>query len=113
MSNDKNKSYRNLIDTFKRFLTLKTEDLKLTLAEKATIVISTLVVSAVITLLAVSMFLFLTFAVAHWIAQSIGLTWAYFIIGGFYALLITLIIILRKQLIIDPVSRFISRVLLS
>lgn len=113
MTDEKQNSYIKLWETLKRFLTLKTEDIKLTVAEKATIVVSTLVVCAVLTLLGAAMLLFMTFALAEWIAEALGLGWAYLIIGGFYALLITLIVVLRKQLIIDPVSRFITRVILS
>lgn len=113
MSDEKNNTYLRLWETFKRFLTLKTEDLKLTVAEKATVVISTLVVCLVITLLGTAMFLFLTFALAHWIAMSLGLAWAYLIIGGFYAVVIALLVLLRKPLIVDPVARFVTRVILS
>lgn len=111
--NNKQNSYNRLWETFRRFLTLKTEDLKLTAAEKATVLVSTFVVCVVITLLSTAMLLFLTFALAHWIAESIGLSWAYLIIGGFYALAIALVVVLRRQLIVDPVSRFITRVILS
>lgn len=113
MTDDKKNSYLKLWDTLKRFLTLKTEDIKLTMAEKATIVVSTLVVCTVITILAACMLFFLTIAAAQWIGESLGLSWAYLIIGGAYAILITFVAILRKQLIIDPVSKFITRVILS
>lgn len=114
MSDDNKKnSYQHLWDTFKRFLTLKTEDLKFTLAEKATIVISTVVVLIVLILLGIATLTFLSFSLASLIASALGTTYAYLILGGFYALLISLVILLRKPLIIDPVARFVTRVILS
>ncbi|MCM1110895.1 MAG: hypothetical protein NC336_06805 [Clostridium sp.] len=106
-------SYARLWDTLKRYLSLKGEDLKLMVSEKTTVLLSTLIVCIVLTVLGAATLLFLTFALAHWIGETLGLPWAYLIIAGFYILLLVLIVILRKPLIIDPVSKFITKVILS
>lgn len=112
MTEDKS-SYMRLWETLKRYITLKGEDIKLTVSEKITILLSTLIVCIVITVLGTAALLFLTFSAAHWIGDLIGLPWAYLIIAGIYLVLIAVVALLRKQLIIDPVSRFITKVILS
>lgn len=109
----KKSTYENLWESLKKFLQLKGEDLKLALCETATVLISTLVVTLAIIMLGTAVLLFLSYAVAQWIGASIGMDWAYFIVAGFYLLIIILVVLLRKPLILDPVARFISKVLLS
>lgn len=109
----KKSSYERLWETAKRYLALKSEDLKLTASEKITVLLSTLIVCIVVTVLCAAILLFLTFAAANWIGESLGLAWAYLIIAGCYAILVGLVFLMRKPLIIDPVSRFITKVILS
>lgn len=112
-SSEKISPYIKLWDSLKSFLSLKAEDIKLLICEKATVLISTLIVCVVATILGAAILFFLTFAAAQWIGESLGLAWAYFIIAGFYVLLIALVFLLRRPLILDPVARFITKVILS
>lgn len=57
--------------------------------------------------------LFLSIALVHWIAMGIGAMWAYLIIGGLYLLLIGVFVLFKKRLIVNPICRFISQLLLS
>lgn len=110
---DKESSYEKLWKIFRRYLDLKTEDLKLTLSEKITVLISTVAVAAVIALIGGLVLLLLTLAVVHWIGEALGMPWAFLIIAGFYSLLILFAVIFRRQLIINPVARFVTRLILT
>ncbi len=54
---------------------------KLTAAEKLTMLITGLAVAAGAFVLGIIFLFFLTIAIAHWIAPSIGLGWAYALMG--------------------------------
>lgn len=112
-SGDKISPYVKLWDSVKNFLSLKAEDVKLLVCEKATVLLSTLIVCVVATILGACILFFLTFAAAQWIGESLGMAWAYLIIAGVYVILVALVLLLRRQLILDPVARFITKVILS
>ncbi len=110
---EKDSSFDRLWKIVRRYLRLKTEDIKLTLSEKITVLVSTFAVAAVLALLSGIVMLFLTVAAANWIGESLGMAWAYLIIAGVYLIGMVLVVIFRRQLIIDPVARFVTRLILS
>lgn len=110
---DKESSFDRLWKIGRRYLRLKTEDIKLTVSEKLTVLVSTFVVALILGLLFCAVMLFLTVATANWIGQALGMAWAYLIIAGLYLILMVLAVIFRRQLIIDPVARFVTRIILS
>lgn len=85
---------------------------KLTAAEKLTMLITGLTVAAGAFVLGMIFLFFLTIAIAQWIAPSIGLGWAYALMSVFYLVLVALLVVLCKPLIMNPVARFISRIIL-
>lgn len=110
MSNETYKSiWQQVVELVKLYIT----GAKLTVSEKAATLLSTGAVCALIFVLGIVAFFFLSMAAVHWISQGVGLDWAYLIMAGFYVLLIVLILVFRKPLIVDRVARFISRLLLS
>ena len=113
MTDKEESSYMRLWRLVSRFLALKTEDVKLTLSEKLTILISTLAVAALLGLLGGIALMLLTFSAANWIAESFGMKWAWLILAGGYLLVLLVVVIFRKPLVINPVSRFVTRLLLS
>lgn len=112
MTDNEESSYLRLYRILRQFLTLKTEEVKLTLSEKLTILISMVAVAAILALVGGLVMLLVTFAAANWIAETLGMTWALLIVAGFYLVLMLLIVLFRKAMIINPVSRFITRLLL-
>ena len=82
---------------------------KFTAAEKLTLLLTT-VTFALIGFVLISLFMFfLSIAIVRCIATGTGLIWAYFIMCGFYVFLLCIVIAFRKQLVINPIARFISR----
>lgn len=110
---EKESQYRILYRELKDYVNLNIDSLKLNAAEKTVRLLSTLALVAVVFIMAVLAFLFLTVALADLLALAVGTIWAYTIMAAFYILLVVLAIIFKRQLIIDPVARFITRLFLS
>lgn len=91
---------------------LEVEYLKLTAAEKVIILISMLVIGAVVLLLLLPAILMFLFALAQVFIGFMPVAVAYVVVGGIVLLFLGVLVILRKQLVINPVAKFISKVLL-
>lgn len=109
---EKENPYTRLLEQLKRYLSLNVDNVRLTAAEKLTMVLSAMVLILAGVLLGVTLLFFITLAVVQFIAPAVGMGWAYMIMAGFVALIVLVLFIFRKPLVIDPVARFISRVVL-
>lgn len=84
---------------------------RLKTTEKLTILLSTIAFSAVVAAIALVFILFVTIGVGHLLATSIAPHLAYLLVAGFYLLVLLVILFMRRTLFIDPISRFLSRLL--
>lgn len=91
---------------------LEVEYLKLTAAEKIIILISVMVIGAVVLLLLLPAILMFLFALAQVFISFMPVAVAYVCVGGIVLILLGLLVLFRKQLVINPVAKFISKVLL-
>lgn len=91
---------------------LEIEYLKLTAAEKMIILVSMMVIGAVFLLLLLPAVLMFLFALAQVFIDFMPVALAYVSVGGIVLLILVLLILFRKSLIINPVAKFISKVLL-
>lgn len=91
---------------------LEVEYLKLTAAEKLIILVSMMVISTVILILLLPAILMFLFALAQVFIDFMPVAVAYVCVGGIVILLLGLLVLFRKQLVINPVAKFISKVLL-
>lgn len=103
---------RQFIAEIKEYAQLRLEYGKLTLTEKITLLVSALALGLICVFLAVIAVFFLSMSAVDWIALSLGRAWAALIMCGAYLLLIGLLILLRKPLIVNPMSKLISRIIL-
>ena len=108
-----------LTDEIKELLTqsvnwakLEIEYLKLTAAEKIIIIVSMMVIGIVVLLLLLPAILMFLFALAQVFIGFMPVAVAYVCIGGIVLLLLGMLVIFRKALVINPVAKFISKVLL-
>jgi hypothetical protein len=93
----------------KRLITLYVDNARFTVAEKLTMLISAgvmLMISLVLGIFAVA---FLSGAVVALLEMAIEPWAAYLLLGGVFVVLIIALFALRKCLIINPVSKFISK----
>lgn len=91
---------------------LEIEYLKLTAAEKLIVIMSMMVVGGICLLLLLPAILMFLFALAQVFIPLMPVAVAYITVGGILILILALIIILRRPLILNPVARFITRLLL-
>lgn len=92
---------------------LEVEYLKLTAAEKIIVIVSMMVISTVVLLLLLPAVLMFLFALAQVFIDFMPVAVAYVCVGGIVLLLLAMLVLFRKQLVINPVAKFISKVLLS
>ena len=91
---------------------LEIEYLKLTAVEKIIIIVSMMVIGIVVLLLLLPAVLMFLFALAQVFIGFMPVAVAYVCIGAIVLLLLGMLVIFRKQLVINPVAKFISKVLL-
>ena len=95
----------------KRLGSLYIDKARLKTSEKLTILLSTVAFTAVVVALFLILLVFVSIGIGHLLATSIAPHLAYLYVAGFYLLLLVLMVILRKPVFINPISRFISRLL--
>lgn len=96
----------------KETLRLNFDYAKLTATEKLTILLSMTGLALICFALASIIIFLISLGLMLLLAKSTGLVGACMIMAGVYALVLIAAILLRRQLIIDPTARFISRIFL-
>lgn len=91
---------------------LEVEYLKLTAAEKIIILVSMMVIGAVVLLLLLPAVIMFLFALAQVFIGFMPVAVAYVCTGGIIILFLGILVLFRKALVINPVAKFISKVLL-
>jgi len=96
----------------KRLVSLYVEKVKLTAAEKLTVVLSAAVLLVVSVVLSIFALAFISGACIELLAMVLPVWASYAILGGFFIALVILAMILRKPLIVNPIARFVSKLVL-
>lgn len=94
-----------------RYVKLLVEDTRLGLAEKLTRLLSAIAVSATMVILALVAMVFISIGVGYVLMPVLSPVWAFLIVAAFYIILIGVLIIFKRQLVVDPIARFISSLL--
>jgi hypothetical protein len=114
LSSDKNvESIVELIDALKEHVELQKEYLELNVIEKVVKLVTALTIAVIFVILGVAVLFYLTYAIVHWIAPLTGLALAYFLVALFFAALLVLLCVFRKQWIERPLVRFLANTLLN
>lgn len=107
-------NFQQLYEDVKKYVFLQTEYLKVEFVEKLTILLSTLLIVTLIIVLAIIALFYLFFSLAYAIEPMVGsLSISFALIAGIYVILIGLLYVLRKQLIITPMVKFLSNLFLN
>jgi len=88
------------------------DSLRLSAAERITVLLATIAIAALAVIAGSAVILFASIGAAQ-LLKSITPQGAYFIVAGFYLLLLIVIVACRRPLIIDPVARLVTRLLVS
>jgi hypothetical protein len=107
--------YANLWKEAKKFFTLEIDYAKLTAIEKLTVILSAMAVVGVALILIACILFYLSSALVTLISAWLGgCMWgANLIVGGLFIILLIIVYAMRKSLIIDPVTRFITKLFLN
>lgn len=106
--------YNKLWQSLRSHLKTEIDYTKFTAAEKTSVLLSRILVVALIILVGMAVLLFLSLSLAHVLASAIGSAAAAYLIVAFLLVIVALCIVaFKKQLIIDPVARFVSKLFLS
>ena len=104
-------SLGSLYTGVKLLLGLQIENLRLKLTEKITILLAMVAFYAVVMALGLVFFVFVSLALSDLLATVLPPYIAYMILALVYVLAFVLICLLRRQIFIDPIARFMSRLL--
>lgn len=91
---------------------LELEYIKLTAAEKLIILMSTFIIGGIIMILLLPVMVMFLFALVDVFKLFLSSPLAYLCVGGIVLLLIFIIFVFRKTLVINPVARFLTKVIL-
>ncbi len=111
----KSKITEEIRDLFSQTVTwakLEIEYVKLTAAEKLVILISTLIIGAIFVLFLLPIFIMLLFALAGVFRMFMPGPLAYLSVAGIVMLLLLLVYIFRNILVVNVVSKFITKLFL-
>lgn len=106
-----NGSTSTVIDSLKRYLGLYADYMRLSAAEKTSMLLSAIAFYTLIVAIALIAVIFLSIGFGFLLASVMALHWAFFIVTAFYVLIFSLLIIFRHTLIVDPIARFVSHLL--
>lgn len=106
--------YKQIIDSLKQSAKVELEYSKLTLSEKLSILLSRGIIVLVMIIFAACALFLLEWGLTHWIIQLTDSLWIGVLVS--LAVLMVILIVLfgyRKQLVINPVTRFVTKLLLN
>lgn len=101
---------KSIFDQSRDWLKLELEYTKLTVAEKLTVLMSSLILGFVCLLLAVVVLILLSFALVELFKDLMCPALAYLASAGSILLLLGLLFMARRPLLLNPIARLITRV---
>ncbi|MDE6098292.1 MAG: phage holin family protein [Muribaculaceae bacterium] len=104
-------SFKSIYATMRRFAMLHIESARLTTVEKLTLLGTTVVYGALLIILGSMALFFISIGIGHLLATTIAEHLAYLWVSLFYILLVLVLVIFKRQLILNPICRYISRLL--
>ncbi|MCM1318158.1 MAG: phage holin family protein [Bacteroides sp.] len=106
-------SVKNLYEVGKRMLTLYIDNARLSAAEKITVLFSAVALYSIVLVLAMVMMVFVSMGIATMLAEYNAPFWSYFIVAGVFLAVIVLLFVFKTPLLLNPIARFISSLLVS
>lgn len=103
---------KEVFESGKNWALYEIEYAKLTAAEKITILGTAIALIAVIMLMMLPVMVMLSFVIAEAFRLFLTPALAYLCVAGIWIIVVLIIFLFRKQLISDPIAKFITRLLL-
>ena len=112
-SSDKNvETIGQLVEVLKNYIGLKSEYMKLDVADKVVRLLAALIMGSLLLALLALALIYLSFAAAFAMADYVGLAPAFCIVAGAYLLILVLFILFRHQWIEKPLVKFLASLLM-
>lgn len=105
-------AYTKLYSEVKRLCTLQIENARLLITEKLTLLFGRIALVAIAFVVSTTALIFLSMAVADFLLRGLEPCWTYLIIGAFYVVIVIIVCCFRRKFIVDPIARYLSRVIL-
>lgn len=102
----------SLWQSLQRLFNLEVDNAKMLITEKLTVLTARLAVCFVVFVVGTCTLIFTSMGVADILLEDLPPRWTYLIIAGFYALVMIILIAFRRRVFINPIARFMSRVIL-
>lgn len=99
--------------SFIRLVSLYIANTKLKTTEIAVRLLSAILIGAIALILIAIIVIFLSMSGAYCLAQYMGPVYAFLIVGGFYIALLAFVWFCRTAVVINPLSRILSHIILS
>lgn len=96
----------------KNWVKLEVEYAKLTLAEKFTILLTTMIIGVVCLLFGMVALIILSLSLAHLFMLFMAPALAYLSVAGVIVLLLVLVYLLRKPLLLNPIAKYLTKLIL-
>lgn len=107
-------NYKQIIEEVKKYVTLQVDYTKLSVVEKMVILLSTSAMALIIGAFAICVLFYLSFSLESYLSQVLNCEWgAFIIIAAIYLIILFVVIAFRRQLIIDPIAKFLSKLFLT
>jgi len=114
ISSDNNiETIAQLVESAKRYLSVRTEYTKLDIIEKVVRLLTIATITFIVFFIVLLMLIYLSFAIAYALAPLTGNVWAFVIVAGAYLLLLILFVANRRKWIERPLVKFLAELLLS
>lgn len=105
-------NYQRLIDDSKEYARMQLDLLRLELLEKLSRILTLIAVGAIALAMILAAFMYLSLALAEWLAPIFGGRGIpLVIIGGLFLLIMAAVILFRRKLFLEPLLRSLSAIL--
>ena len=105
--------YKKLFDEARRYFSMEWDYTKLTAVEKLAVLLSAVAFVAVVIIIGTFILHYLFSALISILASAMGCAWgAHLIAAAILLVLLLVVFAFKKQLIVDPVARFVSKLFL-
>lgn len=105
-------SFNEMTTPVKRLVKLYVESARLNVVEKLTRFLTGVAIALICTLFVIICLAFVSFGIVVELKTVVPSYAAYLIVGGFYLLLIAGLIIFKRTLLLNPIARFLSKLIL-
>lgn len=110
---ENSQSIKTLWQALKKYVSLNVTNIRLSATEKLTMLFAAIAFCFVAVVLIVVALVFASMALCEILSQSLEAHYVYLVMSVLYLVLLAIVGALRKKLFLDPIARFLSRIMLN